>query len=139
MQPRKRRRLTKHIPEDKYALGKRDSEVVELKDMQYEYALLSARVELVRRDPTLLSAGGEFSPLSAGRKTVSCFSCSSIPSRTHADFALPPPSIVVRLAQANRFNTAMATARSLDVDMSDLFGHLAGRCLRLSRNSDAVM
>ena len=69
MQPRKRRRLTKHIPEDKYALGKRDSEVVELKDMQYEYALLSARVELARRDPTLLSAGGEFSPLSASDRS----------------------------------------------------------------------
>ncbi|TFK87436.1 hypothetical protein K466DRAFT_663014 [Polyporus arcularius HHB13444] len=111
-EPRKRRRLTKQIPEDKYALGKRDSEVVELKDMQCEYTLLSARVELVRRDPTLLSAG---------------------------EFALPPPSIVIRLAQANRFNTAMATARSLDVDMSDLFGHLTGRCLRLSRHPDSVM
>ena len=41
-------------------MGKRDSEVVELKDMQYEYALLSARIELVREDPTLLSAGGEY-------------------------------------------------------------------------------
>ena len=61
LKPRKRRRLSKHIPESKYALGKRDAEVVELKDMQYEYALLSARVELVRRDPTLLSSGGAFS------------------------------------------------------------------------------
>lgn len=33
--------------------------MVELKDMQYEYALLSARVKLVRSDPTLLSSGGE--------------------------------------------------------------------------------
>ena len=62
LQPRKRRRLSKHIPEDKYALGNRDSEVVELKDMQYEYALIAARVELAQRDPTTLSAGGEFFP-----------------------------------------------------------------------------
>ncbi|KAI0334875.1 hypothetical protein GY45DRAFT_1317953 [Cubamyces sp. BRFM 1775] len=111
-EPRKRRRLTKHIPESKYAAGTRDAEMVELKDMQYEYALLSARVEVVRRDPTLLSAG---------------------------EIALPSASLVLRLAQSNRFNTAMATARSLDVDMSDLFGHLTNRCLRLSRNPDAVM
>ncbi|KAM5532722.1 hypothetical protein V8D89_013614 [Ganoderma adspersum] len=111
-EPRKRRKLSKYIPENKYALGKRDSEVVELKDMQYECALLSARVELVRRDPTLLSGG---------------------------EFALPASSIVVRLAHANRFNTAMATARSLDTDMTDLFSHLVGRCLRLSRNPESVM
>ncbi|KAI0643699.1 nucleoporin Nup120/160-domain-containing protein [Trametes meyenii] len=112
-EPRKRRRLSRHIPESKYALDKRDAELVELKDMQYEYALLAARVELARRDPTLLPSG--------------------------VGLALPPPSIVLRLAQASRFNTAMAAARSLDVDMSDLFGHLTSRCLRLSRNSDSVM
>ncbi|KAI0829349.1 nucleoporin Nup120/160-domain-containing protein [Trametes gibbosa] len=111
-EPRKRRKLSKHIPESKYALGKRDAEMVELKDMQYEYVLLAARVELARRDPTLLSAGG---------------------------LALAPDSIVLRLAQSNRFDTALATARSLDVDMTDLFGHLTGRCLRLSRHPDAVM
>ncbi|KAI8984997.1 nucleoporin Nup120/160-domain-containing protein [Trametes punicea] len=111
-EPRKRRRLTKHIPESKYGLGRRDAEIVELKDMQYEYALLSARVEVVRRDPTLLSAG---------------------------ELALPPTSLLLRLAQWNRFNTAMTIARSLNVDMSDLFGHLTNRCLRLSRNPDAVM
>ncbi|TBU50494.1 nucleoporin Nup120/160-domain-containing protein [Dichomitus squalens] len=111
-EPRKRRRLSKYIPESKYASGKRDTEAVDLKDMQHEYALLSARAELVRRDPTLLSAG---------------------------EYALPPASIVVRLAQANRFNTAMATARSLDLDMTDIFSYLVGRCLRLSRNPESVL
>ena len=33
----------------------------------------------------------------------------------------------------------MATARSLKVDMTDLFTHLTGQCLRLSRNPDSVM
>lgn len=33
----------------------------------------------------------------------------------------------------------MATARSLRVDMTDLFTHLTGQCLRLSRNPDSVM
>jgi len=80
--------------------------------MQYEYTLLSARLELIRRDPTLLSAGG---------------------------LHLSPPSIVLRLAQMSRFNMAMATARSLDVDMVDLFGHLTTQCLRLSHHLDAVI
>ena len=131
VQPRKRRKLSKYIPESKYALGKRDSEAVDLKDMQYEYALLSARVELVRRDPTLLSAGGAFSPLLANNRPFH--------GRVLAEFALPPASIVLRLAQANRFNTAMAIARSLDLDMSDIFSYLVGRCLRLSRNPEAVL
>ena len=132
-QPRKRRKLSRHIPEDKYSSGRRDSEVVELKDMQYEYALLSARVELVQRDPTLLSAGGEFLPdLAHPRPRL-------VHRRPRPDFALPPASLVLRLAQAGRFNTAMTAARSLDVDMSDLFGHLTTRCIRLSRAPDSVM
>ncbi|KAI0951956.1 hypothetical protein AcW1_004182 [Taiwanofungus camphoratus] len=111
-EPRKRRKLSKHIPEGRYALGKRDAEIVDLADIQYEYALLSARLDLIRRDPTLLSAG---------------------------ELLLPPPSVVMRMAQSNRFNMAMATARSLDVDMTELFGHLTNQCLRLSRSPDTVM
>ena len=57
-QPRKRRKLSRNIPEERYSAGKRDAEIVYLSDMQYEYTLLSARLELIRRDPTLLSSGG---------------------------------------------------------------------------------
>jgi nuclear pore complex protein Nup160 len=56
-----------------------------------------------------------------------------------SEFLLPPTSIVLKLAQSNRFNTAMATARSLDIDMSDLFTHLTRQCLRISRSPDSVM
>lgn len=80
--------------------------------MQYEYTLLSARLELIRRDPTLLSAGG---------------------------LTLSPPSIIMRLAQNNLFSVAMATARCLKEDMTDLFGQLTRQCLRLSRHPDAVI
>jgi nuclear pore complex protein Nup160 len=52
---------------------------------------------------------------------------------------MPPSLIVLRLAQSNRFNMAMATAGSLKVDMTELFTHLTRQCLRLSRNPDAVM
>jgi nuclear pore complex protein Nup160 len=33
----------------------------------------------------------------------------------------------------------MATARTLEVDLTDLFSHLTRQCLRLSRNPDAVL
>ena len=56
---RKRRKLTKHIPETSFSNGKRDSEIIELSDIVYEYTLLSARLELVRRDGSLLPTSGE--------------------------------------------------------------------------------
>lgn len=128
--PTKRRKLCKHIPESKFTPGKRDSELVEIADIQREYALISARLDLLRRDPALLLVGG--------KSTIQCISqVSYVFSFIGAN--LPPSSIVSRLAHAKRFNTALATARSLDVDMSDLFAHLADQCLRLSRNPDAVM
>lgn len=58
-QSRKRRKLSKHIPEARFTHGTHDTEVVDLADMQYEYTLLSARLDLVRRDNTLLSDGGK--------------------------------------------------------------------------------
>jgi len=109
-QPHKRRRLSKYIPESRFTPGTHDSEVVALSEIQYELALLSARMEIVQREPALSSFGD-----------------------------LPPESIVLRLAQSNRFSLAMATASSLKLDMTDLFAHLTTQCLRLSRNPDAVI
>ena len=57
---RKRRKLTRHIPEDRFASGKRDSEIVNLSDVIAEYTLLSAQLDLVRRDPALLHSSGEY-------------------------------------------------------------------------------
>ncbi|RDB20540.1 hypothetical protein Hypma_012453 [Hypsizygus marmoreus] len=111
-EPRKRRKLSRHIPENKFTPGKFDADIIRLSDMQYDYALLSAQVDMVRREPTLLSS---------------------------PEFLLSPSVIVLRLAQAHRFTLAMSTARSLKVDMTDLFSHLTGQCLRLSRNPDAVI
>ncbi|KAI0063071.1 hypothetical protein BV25DRAFT_1907210 [Artomyces pyxidatus] len=117
--PRKRRKLTKHIPEDKLAGGKRDSEIVHLSDIEADYSLLSAQLHLVRKDSSLLHAG-EY--------------CACEPK-----LLLSPSSVVLKLAQANRFNFALATARTLDVDMTDLFSHLTRQCLRLTYNPEAVM
>ncbi len=56
---RKRRKLTKHIPEDRFAGGKRDFEMVKRSDVIAEYTLLNAQLDLVRKDPELLRASGE--------------------------------------------------------------------------------
>ena len=55
------------------------------------------------------------------------------------DLLLTPASIVLKLAQLDKFNAAIATAKSLDVDMSELFALLTTRCLRLARNPDTIM
>lgn len=75
------------------------------------------------------------------RRSVNFSLAPWIPSLTarSAGLALSPPSIIMRLAQVNLFSLAMATARCLKEDMSDLFGHLTRQCLRLSRNPDSVL
>ena len=50
-----------------------------------------------------------------------------------------PTSVVLRLAQASRFNTAMRAARAMGVDMTDIFAHLTNLCLRLGHNPDATL
>ena len=62
----------------------------------------------------------------------------SLTART-VGLALSPPSIIMRLAQNNLFSLAMATARCLKEDMTDVFGHLTRQCLRLARNPDSVL
>ncbi|KAK7696575.1 hypothetical protein QCA50_001233 [Cerrena zonata] len=109
---RKRRKLSVHIPESRYSHGKKDAEIVQLSDIHYEHALLSAQVELVQRDPQFLPGGG---------------------------LSLPPSSVILKLAQKGRFNTTLAMARTLEVDMSDVFAHLTNQCIRLSRDPEAVI
>ena len=45
----------------------------------------------------------------------------------------------MRLAHANQQNQAMVIARSLKVDMTDLFIHLTNQCVRLTRNPGSVL
>ncbi|KAK7060140.1 hypothetical protein VNI00_000904 [Paramarasmius palmivorus] len=112
-EPRKRRKLSLHASSAMASRsGRLESEVIQLPDVQYDYTLLSAQLDLIQKDPSLL---------------------------TSPNFLLPPSSIVLRLAQSNRFNLAMATARSLDVDMTDLFAHLTTQCLKLSHDPDIVV
>ena len=125
---RKRRKLTKHIPEDKFAGGKRDFEMVKRSDMIAEYTLLNARLGLVRNDPELLRASGGWRTHFVLRRQLIC-GLATLRS---------PESVVLRLVQSNRFNLAMTTARTLEVDMTDPFTHLTRQCLRLSRNPDVV-
>ncbi|KAF9246881.1 nucleoporin Nup120/160-domain-containing protein [Melanogaster broomeanus] len=107
--PRKRRKLAQNLPLSTSSTG---SEIIDLDDLRFEFTLLSARLRLIRRDPTLLTA---------------------------PDALLSPSLIILRLGQANQFELAMSTARALGVDMSELFAALTGQCMRLSRNPDAVL
>ena len=45
----------------------------------------------------------------------------------------------MRLAHANQQNQAMTIARSLKVDMTDLFIHLTNQCVRLTRNPGSIL
>ncbi|KAF7433113.1 hypothetical protein PC9H_005061 [Pleurotus ostreatus] len=110
--PTERRKLTKHIPNDKFTTGTYDVEIIDIKDMQYDYALLSAQLDAVQKDPSLLSSG---------------------------EFLLPPSAIVIRLAQSNSFNTALSAGRSLDVDLTDVFSYLTSQCIRLERRPESIL
>ncbi|KAJ4472069.1 nucleoporin Nup120/160-domain-containing protein [Lentinula aciculospora] len=101
---------TSTVPESRYSHGKYENEIVQLTDIQYEYTLLSAQLDVMFRE-----------------------------SPSSSEFFPPPSSIVLKLAQSNRFNTALATARSLEVDMTDLFAHLTNQCLRLSHSPDVIV
>ncbi|KAF9268301.1 hypothetical protein L218DRAFT_607126 [Marasmius fiardii PR-910] len=109
---RKKRKLSLHEPPTRFLTGKFNNEVIQLRDIQHDYALLAAQVDLIHRDPSLLSLN---------------------------DFLLSPSSIIMRLAQSNHFGMAMATAKSLDVDMTELFAHLTTQCLRLSHDPEVVV
>lgn len=60
--PHKRAKLTKYIPEDKFSPGKFDVEIIHLADMERHYSLFVAQLDLVAKDPTLISSPGEFCP-----------------------------------------------------------------------------
>jgi len=64
LQPRKRRKLSRHIPEELYAPGKRDMEIVSVNDIHYDYTLLSAQLELTKADPTFIVGPGSSTALS---------------------------------------------------------------------------
>lgn len=107
-----KKRVSKHIPESKYISSKYDAEIVHLADIQREYAILRAQVDIIKREPSVIAS---------------------------PDFLISPTLIVMRLAHANLYTQAMATARSLKIDMTDLFSHLTNQCVRLTREPNLVM
>lgn len=129
-QNRKRRKLSRNIPDDKYHKACRDVEVVDLADLRHEYTLVSSRLELIRRQPDLLAAS---------RKC-----CSTHRERTrvhvaHTEHFLTGEQIVSAYAQAGSYDYAMSVARSMGVDMKELFERLTLQCLRLARRGEAML
>ena len=99
--------------------------------MEYDCALLRAQIDSIRREPTLLS--------SPGMSTIGLLIKSSVINMFLLEFLLTPAVIVMRLAHANQQNQAMTIARSLKVDMTDLFIHLTNQCVRLTRNPGSIL
>jgi nuclear pore complex protein Nup160 len=111
--------------------SKYDAEIVHLADMKYDCALLRAQIDSIRRDPTLLSSPGMSTMVLDQFPVINMF--------FFAEFLLTPAVIVMRLAHANQQNQAMAIARSLKVDMTDLFINLTNQCVRLTRNPGSIL
>ncbi|TCD70458.1 hypothetical protein EIP91_003219 [Steccherinum ochraceum] len=109
---RKRQKLTRFIPEEKYSDGNREVEIVEISDIKHEYALLAAQVELIRVQPQFLYVN---------------------------EILSQPLSVVLKLAQLNLFDTALSAGQALGVDMTDVFSRLTNQCLRFSQNPAAVL
>ncbi|KAF9452001.1 hypothetical protein P691DRAFT_795643 [Macrolepiota fuliginosa MF-IS2] len=109
---RNRRVTLNHVPDNKFSSRRYDAEIVHLSDMQYDCVLLRAQIDLIHKDPSLLSS---------------------------QEFLMPPTLIVMRLINMNFYEQALTTARALDVDMTDIFTQLTVHCLRLAGHSDAIL
>lgn len=55
----RRRQITSNVPESKFSLGRYENEVVQLVDIQYEYTLLSAQLDLAMRDSSIPPTTGK--------------------------------------------------------------------------------
>ncbi|KDQ20617.1 hypothetical protein BOTBODRAFT_626620 [Botryobasidium botryosum FD-172 SS1] len=106
----KQRRLPILIPEERFTAGVKDMEIVKLSDIRQEYTLVLSKLELVQHFPDL---------------AMSTFTMSS-------------EDVVFRYIQIGNFDSAMAAARTLKVDMTGLFGHLTAQCLRLTSLGDEM-
>jgi nuclear pore complex protein Nup160 len=55
------------------------------------------------------------------------------------EYFLTGPQIVSAYAQTGSYDYAMSAARSLGVDMTELFERLTIQCLRLARRGEAML
>ncbi|EJD01293.1 uncharacterized protein FOMMEDRAFT_158427 [Fomitiporia mediterranea MF3/22] len=110
--PRKRRKIGSYLPKEQLSASQRNVDIVRLPDIEREYAHLTANLELIRRDPTLVR---------------------------HGEPHLTPWLTVSKLTQAGLFDLAMHTAKTLSIDMSEVFQRLSLQCLHLSASLDTDM
>ncbi|KAL8286711.1 hypothetical protein RQP46_004239 [Phenoliferia psychrophenolica] len=114
----KRRKITYCIPDKvvKTAMGgsalSRPAEIVELADIRREYKVALSRLEL--------SEGDEYGEL--GRTIIT----------------VDPSATVKAYSLRGAYESALATAHALDVDMSDLFEKLTESCVALSRTTTGL-
>ena len=51
--------MNKFVSDDKLISGQRDIDILSRADLRQEYALLTAKIELARKDPMALASVGE--------------------------------------------------------------------------------
>ncbi|KAN0062019.1 hypothetical protein ACQY0O_006014 [Thecaphora frezii] len=98
-------KLTSYVPSSLFDPSAREIRIVTLSDIRKEYALILARLELVGKYPEL----------------------------GYSTSTLRPSDAVLLFVNADRFDLAFTTAKSLDVDMTPIFANLATKCVALSR------
>ncbi|EIW82466.1 hypothetical protein CONPUDRAFT_123432 [Coniophora puteana RWD-64-598 SS2] len=109
---RTRHRVTKNIPKSNFSEDHPDLEIVDIEAVRFDYTLVTARLQLIKKDPSLLSA---------------------------PDLLMSPAAVILKLGQTNQFDMAMTMARDLKVDMGDLFAMMTTQCLRLARDPAGVL
>ncbi|WRT67678.1 uncharacterized protein IL334_004650 [Kwoniella shivajii] len=103
----KRRKVSSYIPEEKFTKEKRPVDIISLADIEMEYTLVLSQLKLSSHIPNLHEHG----------------------------ITVSPEEVVGLFIQRGMFDIAQSAAASLQVDMTDLFQALAGRCVELSRLS----
>lgn len=94
-------------------------------DIKQEYALVLATLELARQFPEVIEH--------------SEFPSFQLVHRLQGSDLRPSPTEVVGLfTQASKFDMAQAAAKSLNVDMTNMFQSLTLRCIELSRLGDVA-
>jgi len=104
----KRRKVSSHIPADKFAPDSKSFDILTLDELRQEYTLAVARLRLASDFPEL------------ARSTV------------HLD----GEGTVALFTQLGSADEAFATAQTLGVDAFSLFGNMATKCVRLTAQGD---
>jgi len=117
----KRRKVSSHIPADKFAPDSKSFDILTLDELRQEYTLAVARLRLASDFPELARS--------------SACGCQAV-ALTVAAVHLDGEGTVALFTQLGSADEAFATAQTLGVDAFSLFGNMATKCVRLTAQGD---